>query len=375
MNKLILLSAIVLVSFQNSPCQDTINANWKWNKDIESYVLRPRDVLIEPLIINDIIFFNGSLYPYNITNGKVLKYEEENSLKLIKENCRDSLVLFNENYMVFLVNIYNGKILLELSRKIGLKYPLITQPKIVNRGYCAFQKNDTAIVCYDYIKGTERWNYSIPRGKKEFLYMEPLQVNDTVIIATGKKIICCDANSGKPLFEIPLNSRLSGNMLVSDTDLYYVTAEDDCVHAFSMTKKKETWKFACVEDSKDFCGGGMSCKIFIQNDVLYFANGILAAMNKNSGEIIWKNSSSCISFLYTSQCIFTNKFIITSERADDEYPLACFDKTTGKKIGYSFGVALFGESNTYSPKHNLFININRKEGVSMKVNAWQLTND
>jgi outer membrane protein assembly factor BamB len=111
----------------------------------------------------------------------------------------------------------------------------------------------------------------------------PIVVGSKVYLALGATIQCNDVTTGRVLWQRTFTSGfLFGGVNVSDGKVF-VGCEDTNFYCLGDNDGQILWQLNKV-------GGGVS-KPFIMNSVVYFAPGLLYAVDVNSGQTLWKQSS------------------------------------------------------------------------------------
>lgn len=264
----------------------------KWIKIVETPADENRFPIASPVVKNGIVFPNTlATHAFDAYTGEKLYYNDPDSKNYIRNNVKDSLLLFQESDFVDIQNIYNGQ-------------------------------------------QFRRYRQNVYYGREDV----PVFLNNRLILTFEEKVLTLiNIIENKTIIKRPFKSKLSANYVVADDIIFFVDKKtqyfmdfdgnlvdslslgamdakpilhEDVIYTFFdklglVAIDVNTHQVKWINENEWF-----DAELFIEGDTLFANNGCISAYNKSSGIPLWDMDCHDEEIIFTSQLVpFGNKFI------------------------------------------------------------------
>jgi len=224
--------------------------------------------------IDDTLF--GKSLPFIINDNVVyfdriakLKYEEDTSISLNDSSFKIDERFFIEVFLsdkIILLNSRGNKIREKDSYRIF--NPL--KPRVIRGLQSVFYINEKELVVCDLLSGKVFWSFKDNNALGNFF-----QTEEFLFLSTKEKLLKFDIKTGKILFEFSV-PYIINDFVFSNEELFF-SVKHKGLFALNIKSNKIEWEFRCDED-------GVA---YIDNDILFFNNGTVYAIDLRKKEIKW----------------------------------------------------------------------------------------
>jgi outer membrane protein assembly factor BamB len=230
-----------------------------------------------PLVENGIVFLPMGLeYAVDAKNGNKLFFDDEETKKYFKSNFKDSIVLFNSQNRIALINLYSGDLIYDLKRTRS--WPFFNTPEIIKSKDICILKNDKQLICFDMKASSVLWTY-----ESEFMIYDKIIVIEKEIYVTDSKNFYCFSNKGDIKWQVETGP-IVGNPVVVDNFLY-VYVEEQGLYAINLDLRKIEWFY-----NHKYKARYIGQKIVVVKNTLLFIGPYLYALNRFDGNLIWEST-------------------------------------------------------------------------------------
>lgn len=278
-----------------------------------------------PLLKKGILFlYSTPDYAVDVETGKKLYFHSAEVQQRFKSTFSDSLVIFDYEERTVVVNLYNGKELLnrriKKSSYIGRSQPVVTNNRIVLMAH-AKEDNDL-IKAVNVENGKDLWTYEL----ESYLYTKPVLYKEKLLICANGTLMFIDLYTGAKANSLKLsNGETNSNIEIANSRAYIWTVERGIV-SVDIENQSVLWNY------NDLPNYSKSAKIIIDKDTLYVADRYIYALNTESGELLWKSEANCVSSSYHLAKV--SGFILFYQNCYDAYDqIFALDLAT-KKLKY-----------------------------------------
>ena len=271
-----------------------------------------------PLIKRGVLFpYNNTEYAIEMKSGTKLFYKD--SRQQLSALFEDSLLLFDTRKKAIVLNVFSGNVVLEIDKKAGAYNGYLMPTFVNNLIYVKTDKKD--LTAYDISSGKEKWKFSTVNS----VYTQPIIHEDKIILCDKTTIYALDKGSGDLLWKEELGERVTSNITVNE-DMFYLWILPKGLVAFNPTLKQITWEYHEFDDQYG------NYTLPISGDTIFFANEHLYAINKITGNTIWKSDEDCA--VGSGYIASTPNFLMYYEgcSAGDIEFISAVKKDNGKKI-------------------------------------------
>lgn len=279
-----------------------------------------------PLLEKGILFlYSTPDYAVDVETGEKLYFHNDEVQQRFKSTFSDSLVIFDYEERTVVVNLYNGKELLnrriKKSSYIGRSQPVITNNRIVLMAHA--KENHDFIKAVNVENGKDLWTYKL----ESYLYTKPVLYKEKLLICANGTLMFIDLYTGAKVDSLELsNGETNSNIEIANSRAYVWTVERGIV-SVDIENHSVLWNY------NDLPNYSKSAKIIIDKDTLYIADRYIYALNTNSGELLWKSEEvDCVSSSYHLAKV--SDFILFYQNCYDAYDqIFALDLAT-KKLKY-----------------------------------------
>lgn len=323
-------------------------------KNVFDYINK-KVILLNKVHINDTLY--GKSLPY-IVNDNIIYFDRIAKLIYGKDT---SLVLKDTSFYInekdFIQVFLSDKMILLNSRgnKIREKssYRLFNplKPRLIKGRHSIIYINEKELTVCDLLTGEVFWSF-----RNDNILGNFFQTEEFLFLSTKEKLIKFDIKTGKRLFELPVSYVI--NDFVSVSGLLFFSVKHMGLFALNIKSNKIEWEFKCD-------GDGVA---YIDNDMLFFNNGTLYAIDLKINEIKWATKTLAFngeSLVKESVAIFKKHLMVEGYTGSDEsgttIPLL-IDKENGKIILAKWEEGELPLKFAPQPNNNVV--------VAMKDNCW-----
>lgn len=207
------------------------------------------------------------------------------------------------------------------------KANVISTPAILN-GLVVFGNQNGTIEALNLQNGKRQWQTqtSGPIFSSPAVVRRSQPSESRIVLGTAAGEIICLNAFGKTLWTRHTSAAVLGSPLIEDT-VVYIGGSDSTFRAIGLVSGRELWAFKGLK-------GPMVSKPVVHNDEIIFGawDCYLYALNKKTGELIWKwsNGSPVINYA-PAACIPVIKDDVVYVAAPDRF-LSAIDLATGKTL-------------------------------------------
>ena len=278
-----------------------------------------------PLLEKGILFlYSTSDYAVDVETGEKLYFQRPEVQQKFRKTFSDSLIVFDHEERIVVVNLYTGEELFNKRRKkssyAGDSNPVLTnQPILV----ITADRGETSVVEGYHLQNREVvWSVE-PKG---FVYSQPVYHEGFVLLFVDSALQQLDIKTGQLVHEVSVGSSKLRSSLKQKGNKIFVWIEEQGLLCINIETQKIIWSY--VED--DINMG--SCKLVINDTTLYFANRHIYALDISSGKLLWKSQTDCVSSSYHLARV--SNFILFYQNCYDAYDqIFALDLAT-KKLKY-----------------------------------------
>lgn len=191
--------------------------------------------------------------------------------------------------------------------------PAVTGPLVVVGNQAGW------IEALDLQRGKRKWRYKTGGA----IFSSPAVSGESIVFGSADSMVYAINHKGKVQWKTKTGAAVLGSPEIDDTTVY-IGGSDGCFQAVALSTGKMAWRF---------CGlnGPVTSKPVIHNEMVLFGawDRHLYALNKNTGELIWKwNNGSPIINYSPAACIPVVHDSTVYIAAPDRY-LSAIDLYTG----------------------------------------------
>lgn len=248
-----------------------------------------------PLVENGIVFLPMNLkYAVDAQNGRKLFFKDEETKIYFKENFKDSIVLFNSQNRVSILNLYSGDVIYDLKRTRS--WPFFNTPEILKNNLVCVLKDNNHLITLDLITQEVLWTFETDNS----LY-DKIIIDKKEIYVTDKKNFYCFSHDGDIRWQIELGEVVC-NPVVKGNILYAYVIEKG-IYALNLHTREIEWFY-----KHDYNFKYIGRKIIVDERNVYFIGPDLYAINRYTGVKVWTSSEFGSSI--TDPLLFINQFIL-----------------------------------------------------------------
>ncbi len=288
-----------------------------------------------PLIKKGILFpYNNVEYAIDIKSGSKLFYKD--SRQYLLNLFKDSLLLFDTKERATVLNVFSGNVVLEVEKKYGA-YNGYLLPTFVDNFIC-IKTDKNNLEAYDIISGEKKWDFR----PENSVYTQPIAFREEVVFCDKTTIYALDRDSGHVLWKKSLGERVTSNITVSGS-VFYMWVLPRGLIAFNSIEKSVIWEYSNFADQYG------NYTLPISGDTIFFVNEHLYAINKVTGDIIWKSDEDCA--IGSGYIASVSDLLIYYEgcSAGDVEFISAIEKHSGKKIYQGLTSSVFPPDNAEDP--------------------------
>ena len=167
-------------------------------------------------------------------------------------------------------------------------------------------------------------------------------LNNEVIFCDKTAIYGLDEDTGKLLWKKEVGERITSGIIVNE-DMFYLWALPEGLLAFDPAQQEIAWKYNEFDDQY----GNYTLPIL--GDTLFFANKHIYAINKKTGNTIWKSDEDCA--VGSGYIAVASNLLIYYEgcSAGDVEFISAVKKENGKKVYQGLTSETFPPDNEDDP--------------------------
>ena len=289
---------------------------------------------------------NGILFPYDaegfavdIDTGKKLIIGEEKTQERFRSLFSDSLLLRDNYDQLSIMNIYTGSVTLSLPRK-GPAYYGYVSPELIGRDTVFVAKDRNTISAISLPELSTIWDFSCV----EKVCTKPKIVDNKVIFCDKNDLYVLDKSSGQLLQQRKLGGRIVSDAEVDEGRLY-LWVKGEGLYAINRQTLEIEWNY------NDFEYQFGNYRLLFEGDTIFFASWNLFALNKLSGERIWRSDYRDISLVHNVALV--EDFIFYYDSGSDGVVsfITAADKGSGECKFYGFTSDSFPVNSSDDPRN------------------------
>lgn len=285
--------------------------------------IRLKNTNAEPIINGKLIIPSyGSDGCYLAETGEKLFYTFSPHQRKIKNNMESRYVLLKTDGSNIIFDIITGKHAYYKLYDESLerfRNPNLPINKVVNNRYICFASSSNTLTCVDTATMKEKWIFEA----ESKLFDNYIENKQTVFIGSEKYIYAIDLLTGKLKWKTEVGL-VKANLILKE-NLLFAFIEAKGIIAININNGNNVFstnRISLFLNTK---------KLLCDENILYFADYKLHAVNTEKGEYIYETHdySSCTN---TESFFIYNDYLFSQSCARGNYFLEGFDRFTGKKI-------------------------------------------
>ena len=265
-----------------------------------------------------IIPFSARQYVFNIIDGKKVNVQ-----LLLNNKINIQSFLFEDINKIELLELDNLKIF-EFEKESRATYNGYKSVSYVLDSNIYFKLNNTDLIKYNFLLNKLVWRYSVTDRIKS----QPIinEFNKTVIFCSTKNIHVLDKGSGKEIWRLQVGEKIKAKVeLVGQ--FAYVWSKGKGLVAIDLDKRQIAWNFYTINQAQE----KNQYNLLIEGDTIFFVSGDVYAVNRLTGELIWKTNHNCASHASSMDVGITKKYVLYYDHCAESFPLlTAVNKQTGK---------------------------------------------
>ena len=294
----------------------------------------------KPFVKNGILFpYDSEKFAVDINTGKKLDIEEGETKELFRDLFKDSLLLRDNYNQVSITNLHTGTVTFSMPRK-GPAYYGYVSPKLISGDIIYIAKNENTISAINPLDEGILWEFVC----EEKICARPKLVGNGVMFCDKNSLYLLDQNSGSVIRRKKFEGRIVSD-IETDEETLYLWVKGEGLYAIDQKTLETKWNY------NDFEYQFGNYRLLFDGDTIFFASWNLFALDKASGDLIWKSSYGDISLVHNVALV--KDFILYYDSGSDGVVsfITTAEKNTGERKFYGFTSDNFPPDNPEDPRN------------------------
>ncbi len=294
----------------------------------------------KPFIRNGILFpYSSEDFAIDINTGRKLSIREKKTQELFRDLFSDSLLLRDNYDRVSITNLYTGTVTYSMPRK-GPAYYGYVSPNIISDDVVFVAKDRNTISAIKLIDEGVIWEFTC----QEKICTKPKVIENKVVFCDKNSLYILDKNSGQIINQKKFEGRIVSDIEINE-ELLYIWVKGEGLYAINQETLATAWNFHNVEYQFG------NYRLLFEGDTVFFASWNLFALDKASGEPIWKSSYGDISLVHNIALV-KDYILYYDSGSDGEVSfITAAEKNTGERKFYGFTSKSFPPDNADDPRN------------------------